>query len=140
MDACGGVIVEDGIDDLAGRHDAFHGIEEADKFAMLMLRHAAPEDGAVQDIEPGEQRGDAVAFVVVRQGTAFAGLGGWFGIRAKSGHKGISNGSGWGSRGSGRFGHIENEPAEAVNMLTDQWPSWGVRKRVRRGIRAERLF
>jgi hypothetical protein len=39
-----------------------------------------------------------------------------------------------------QVGHIENEPAEAVNMLTDQWPSWGVRKRVRRGIRAERLF
>jgi hypothetical protein len=50
------------------------GIEEADKFAMAMRRHAAPEDGAVQDIERGEQRGDAVAFVVVRQGPAFAGL------------------------------------------------------------------
>ena len=81
----GGVIVEDGMDDLAGRHGAFHGIEEADKFAMAMRRHAAPEDGAVQDIERGEQRGDAVAFescVRVPHLPGLSGRPGWVRSRA----------------------------------------------------------
>ncbi len=38
----GGIVVEDGVDDLAGRHGAFHGIEEADELAMAMLAMQRP--------------------------------------------------------------------------------------------------
>ena len=76
------------MDDLAGRHGACPaGIEEADKFAMAMRRHAAPEDGAVQDIERGANSVVMlVAFVVVRQGPAslpgLSGRPGWVRSRA----------------------------------------------------------
>src|SRR5512134_3841808 len=69
------------MNDLACRHLRLDGIEEADELLMPMALHAAADDGTFQDIQCGEQRGRAVALVVVghRAGSAFlhrqAGLG-----------------------------------------------------------------
>src|SRR5215207_1146281 len=77
----GGVVVEDDVDELAGRDRRLDGVEEADNLLMPVALHAASEHGAVQDIEGGEQCGGAVALVVVghRPGAALlerqAGLG-----------------------------------------------------------------
>jgi hypothetical protein len=70
----GGIVVEDGMDDLAGRHGAFHGVEKANELAVTVLGHAAAEHRPVEDVERGEQRGRAVALVVMGHGPAFAGL------------------------------------------------------------------
>lgn len=47
----GGIVVEDGMDNLAGRHGALDGSEEANEFAMPVLRHTAAEDGAVKHVD-----------------------------------------------------------------------------------------
>jgi len=69
-----GVIVEDGVDDLAGRRGALDGGEEADELLMPMLRHAAADDRSCENVQRREQGGRAVALVVVGQGPAFSGL------------------------------------------------------------------
>src|ERR1700733_9072813 len=61
----GAVIVEDGMDHLAGWNGALDLAEEADELLVAMLLHAAPDHGAVENVEGGEQGGDAVTFVVV---------------------------------------------------------------------------
>ena len=68
----GCVVVDDGVDRLSGWHLRFDGIEEADELPMPVVLHVAADDGAVEDIESGEQRGRAVTFVVVghRSGAA----------------------------------------------------------------------
>ena len=48
------------------------GVEEADELLMPVALHAAADDGAVEDVEGGEQRGRAVALVVVRHGAGAA--------------------------------------------------------------------
>src|SRR5271170_2167688 len=58
-----GVIVEDGMDQLAGWHRRLDPVEEADEFLMAMTRHALPDHAAVEDIECREQRGCAVTDV-----------------------------------------------------------------------------
>ena len=69
------------MNDLAGRHLALDGVEEADELLMPVALHAAADDGAVEHVQGGEQRGRAVALVVVghRAGAALlhrqAGLG-----------------------------------------------------------------
>ena len=70
----GGVVVDDGVDDLAGRDGALDGVEEADELLMAVPLHAASHHGAVEHVEGGEQRGRAVALVVVCHRPAFAGL------------------------------------------------------------------
>ena len=70
----GGVVVEDGVDDLAGWHLALDGIKETDELLMRVSLHAAAEDDAVEDIEGGKQGGRAVPLVVVGHGAALAGL------------------------------------------------------------------
>ena len=69
----GCVVVDDGVDRLLGRHLRFDGIEEADELLVPVSLHVAADDGAVKDVEGGEQRGCAVAFVVVghRSGAAW---------------------------------------------------------------------
>src|SRR5688572_23867139 len=47
----GGIVVEDDVDELAGRHLCLEGIEEADKLLMTVTLHAAAEDGAVEHVE-----------------------------------------------------------------------------------------
>ena len=59
----------------------FDGVEEADELLMAMAGHVAADDGAVEDVQRGEERGRAVPLVVVghRAGAALlqrqAGLG-----------------------------------------------------------------
>ena len=60
-----GIIVEDRVDQLAGRHRGLDPVEEADEFLMAMARHALADDRAVEDIERREQRGRAVADVIM---------------------------------------------------------------------------
>jgi hypothetical protein len=43
-------------------------IEEADELLMAVLLHAASDDLALEDVEGSEQRGGAVARVIVRHG------------------------------------------------------------------------
>ena len=68
----GGVVVEDDVDGLAGRHLGLDGVEEADELLMAVALHVAADDGAVEHVEGGEQRGGAVALVVVRHGAGAA--------------------------------------------------------------------
>ena len=70
----GSVVIQDDVDDLAGRDLPLHGIEELDEFLMAMAFHAAAEHRAVQDIEGGEQRRGSVALIIMGHGRAFAGL------------------------------------------------------------------
>src|SRR3954464_2333684 len=68
----GGVVVEDEVDDLADRDLCLDGIEEADELLMAVALHAAPEDGAVEDVKGGEQGGGAVALVIMGHGAGAA--------------------------------------------------------------------
>ena len=52
----GGVVVEDDVDDLAGRHLGLDGVEEADELLVPVALHVAADDGAVEHVEGGEQR------------------------------------------------------------------------------------
>ena len=61
----GGVIVEDRVDQFAGRDRRFDPVEETDEFLMAMARHALADDRAVADIECREQRCRAVADVIM---------------------------------------------------------------------------
>ena len=53
----GGVVVEDDVDDLAGRHLGLDRVEEADELLMAVALHVAADDGAIEDVERGEQGG-----------------------------------------------------------------------------------
>ena len=78
-----GVVVENGVDGLAGRDGGFDGVEEADELLMAVALHAAADDRAVQDVERGEQGGRAMALVVmVPARPFFMGSPGWVRSRA----------------------------------------------------------
>src|SRR3954470_22529495 len=64
----GGVVVEDDVDDLAGRDRRLDGVEEADELLVPVALHAAAEHGPVEHVEGGEQRRRAVALVVMGHG------------------------------------------------------------------------
>ena len=66
----GGVVVDNGMDQLAGRHLRLDGVEEADELLMAMALHVAADDRAVEHVERGEQRRGAIPFVVVLVWTA----------------------------------------------------------------------
>ena len=67
----GGIVVEDGVDHLAGQDGPLDGCDEADKLLMPMARHAAADDLAFEHAERGEQGRVAVAFIIVRGSCAF---------------------------------------------------------------------
>ena len=77
----GGVIVEDHVDAFAGRDLTLDRVEEADELLMAMALHVAADDGAVEHVERGEQRGGAISLVIMghRAGAPFlqrqSGLG-----------------------------------------------------------------
>ena len=64
----GGVVVEDDVDGLARRNLGVDGVEEADELLVAMAGHVTADDGAVEHVERGEERGGAVALVVVGHG------------------------------------------------------------------------
>lgn len=68
------VIVEDHMDRLVPGYFALDPIEEADKLLMTMTLHVLPDDGSVEHVERGKQRGRAMALVVVGQGSGAAFL------------------------------------------------------------------
>src|SRR5215469_15116266 len=70
----GGVVVEHGVDHLAGRDFTLDGIKKADEFAVAVALHASADHGAVEHTERGEQSGGAVPLVVVRHGLAASGF------------------------------------------------------------------
>ena len=61
----GAVIVQDNLNDFAGRYLSLDGIEEADELLMSVALHAAADNPAVENIESGEERGSAVALVII---------------------------------------------------------------------------
>ncbi len=61
----GRVIVEDDMDDLAGRDVPLKGVEETNELLMAMALHVLPEHFASQDVKRREERGRAVALVIV---------------------------------------------------------------------------
>ena len=66
----GRVIIDHRMDDLSSRNRTLDGIEEFDEFRVGVSGHASADDGAVEDIEGGEQGRRAVAFVVMLVWTA----------------------------------------------------------------------
>src|ERR1700757_4443699 len=64
----GRVVVEDDMDSLLGWDVSLDLVEEADELLMPMLLHAAPDDLAFEHVEGGEQRGGAVALVIMGHG------------------------------------------------------------------------
>jgi hypothetical protein len=69
-----GIVVENRMDHLAGRHRALDGIEELDEILMPVVRHAAADDLALEHVEGDKQRCRAVALVVAGHRAALAGL------------------------------------------------------------------
>ena len=65
----GGIVVDDGMDRLSRRHLRLDGVEEADELLVPVALHVAADDGAVEDVERGEQGGGAVPLVIVRHGS-----------------------------------------------------------------------
>src|SRR6266571_6127972 len=60
-----GIVVDDRVDRLSLGNVRVDLIEEADESLMPMALHVAADDGAIENVERGEQRGRAVALVVV---------------------------------------------------------------------------
>jgi len=50
----GGVVVEDGMDDLTGGHLALDGVEEADQLLVAVALHVVADHGAVEDVKGSE--------------------------------------------------------------------------------------
>ena len=57
----GAIIVEDDMDDLAGRNLRLDGVEEADELLVPVALHVAANNGAVEDVEGGEEGGGTAA-------------------------------------------------------------------------------
>ena len=63
----GAIVVEDHVDQLAGRHRRLDRIEEADELLVPVALHAAAEHGAVEHVECREQGRGAVPEIIVGQ-------------------------------------------------------------------------
>jgi hypothetical protein len=61
----GGIVVEDRVDHLAGRHRALDRVEKAQELLMPMALHAAADHGALEHVERGEQGRRTMALVVM---------------------------------------------------------------------------
>jgi hypothetical protein len=62
----GRVIVDDDVDHFSRRDLRLDRTEEADELLMPMALHVAADDGAIEDVEGGEQRGGTLTLVDVR--------------------------------------------------------------------------
>ena len=65
----GGVIIEDGVDGFAGGNLALDSVEEADELLMAMALHVLADDGAIEDVERGKERGGPMSLVIVGHGS-----------------------------------------------------------------------
>jgi hypothetical protein len=70
----GCVVVDDCVDHFSRRDLRLDRIEEADELLVPMALHVAADDGAIEDVESGEQRGGPVTLVVVRHRSGAARL------------------------------------------------------------------
>src|SRR5262245_39756608 len=70
----GGIVVDDCVDILASGNLGVDGVEEADELLMATTLHVAADNGAVENVEGGEQSGRPMAFVIMSHGTGAAGL------------------------------------------------------------------
>ena len=70
----GSIIVEDHVDDFAGRHFRLDSIEEADELLMPVALHIAPDNRAVEDIQRGKERRRSMALVIMCHGPGAAFL------------------------------------------------------------------
>ena len=70
----GGIVVENDMDHLAGRHPRLDGIEKADELLMAVSLHTLPDDLAFEHVESGKQGRGAVALIVVGERAAAPGL------------------------------------------------------------------
>jgi hypothetical protein len=76
----GGVVVEDDMDHLAGRHRALDGVEKTEELLVAVALHALADHRAIEQVQRREQRGRPVALVVVvmvPQRPGFIGNPGW---------------------------------------------------------------
>ena len=60
-----GVVVEDRVDLFVDRDSGLDGVEEADELLMAVTLHVTADDGAVEDIQRGEEGRGAVPLIVV---------------------------------------------------------------------------
>ena len=66
----GGVVVDDDMDRLFPGHSGLDDVQKPNELLMAMALHALADDFALKDIERREQRGDAMALVIMRHGTS----------------------------------------------------------------------
>ncbi len=78
----GGVVIGDGVDDLASRNGSLDGVEELDELLMGMFGHTAPDDGTIEDVQCGEEGCGAMSFIVVGHCSAFSRLERQAGLRS----------------------------------------------------------
>jgi len=78
----GGIVVEDDVGRLVGRHLGVDGVEKTDEFLMPVTLHVPAEDGAVEHVEGSKQRRRAMPLVVVGHGAEPALLQGPTGLGA----------------------------------------------------------
>src|SRR6476659_6403948 len=68
----GRIVVDNGMERLSRRDLRLDSVEEADELLVPVALHVAADDSAVEDVEGGEQRRRAMAFVVVGHGSGAA--------------------------------------------------------------------
>src|SRR6266511_3826169 len=81
----GGVVVENGVDDLAGRDGALDGAQKADEFLVTVALHVAADHLALEHVERGEEGGRPVAFIIVGHRSETPRLHRQAGLRAVEG-------------------------------------------------------
>ena len=59
------VVVQDHVDQFAGRHRRLDRVEEAQELLVAVTLHASPDHRALQHVQRGKQRRGAVADIVV---------------------------------------------------------------------------
>ena len=64
----GGIVVENGVDEFAGRGFGLQGVEEANELLMAIALHVLAEHRSFEHVERGKQRCRSMALVVVGHG------------------------------------------------------------------------
>jgi len=65
-----GIVVDDDMDGLVPRHPGLDEVEEANELLMALALHALADDLALECIEGGEQRGGAMALIIMAHGAS----------------------------------------------------------------------
>ena len=62
-----GIVIENGVNHLAGGDLSLNGVQEADELLMAVTLHILTDDRAVEHTQRGKQRRCAVALIIVGQ-------------------------------------------------------------------------